>query len=302
MATDVGAGLGTDAVGAPLERVWLRVVPVLRALRRKPLGTLGLVILLVLSGAALLAPIVAPYHYAEVDFGARLAAPNGSHWLGTDHLGRDVFSRIVYAARVSFGISFAAVVIAKTIATVLAVMSGYYGGVADKFGQRLIDIWLALPTLIILVTLLGVLGAGPLSLIVVIGLSNAPGSQRLIRSIVVSVREEAYVEAAVSLGASDARVMLQHILPNITHLVIYSATVTLGSVMLIVASLGFLGYGVPPPTPDLGAMLSGDGLTFMRRQVWMAIGPGLTITLVVFAFNVWGDAMRDILDPRLRGS
>jgi peptide/nickel transport system permease protein len=172
----------------------------------------------------------------------------------------------------------------------------------DKISQRFVDIWLALPTLIILITLFGALGISITTMIIVIGLANAPGSSRLIRSVVIGVREEPYVEAARSTGATDVRIMLRYILPNITHIIIYSSTVTLGSVILIVASLGFLGFGVPPPHPDLGAMLSGDGLTYMRRLPWLAIWPGLAITLIVFSFNVLGDALRDVLDPRLRGT
>ena len=276
---------------------WIRILVV-----RKRLGFAGFVILVIVGGTAALAPVLAPYPYAETNFGARFLMPSWDHPLGTDNLGRDLLSRLLYGARVSLGISFGAVVMAKVAATVLGVISGYYGGWLDKIGQRFIDIWLSLPTLIILVTLMGVLGANILSMIIVIGLANIPGSSRLMRSVVVSVREEAYVEAARSMGAKDSRIMLLHVLPNIGHIIIYSATVTLGGVILIVASLGFLGYGVPAPHPDLGAMLSGDGLTYMRRMPLMAIWPGLTITLVVFAFNIFGDALRDIFDPRMRGS
>jgi len=269
---------------------------------RKPMGFFGLMVLVIVALAAVFAPFITPYHFATTDFGARLLGPSAEHWFGTDNLGRDLFSRVIYGARVSLGISFAAVVLAKTLATAVAVYTGYYGGWTDKIGQRFVDIWIALPRLIILVTLLGLLGPSALSLVVLVGLTNAPSSARLIRSVVVGVRAEPYVEAARSLGATDKRIIFQYILPNIMHIVIYSATVTLGAVILIIASLGFLGYGVPPPAPDLGAMLSGAGLTFMRRNPWMALWPGLTITLVVFAFNVLGDALRDVLDPRMRGS
>ena len=273
-----------------------------RFAQRKTMGFFGLVVLVVIGLAAVFAPLVAPYNYATTDFGARLLGPTAQHWFGTDNLGRDLFSRIIYGARVSLGISFGAVILAKVLATFVAVYTGYYGGWIDKIGQRFVDIWIALPRLIILVTLLGLLGPSPFSLILLVGLTNAPSSARLIRSVVVGVRSEAYVEAARSLGASDKRIIFQYILPNIMHIVIYAATVTLGAVILIIASLGFLGYGVPPPAPDLGAMLSGAGLTFMRRNPWMALWPGLVITLVVFAFNVLGDALRDVLDPRMRGS
>ena len=273
-----------------------------RFARRKAMGFFGLIVLLVVGFAAVFAPWITPYNFAATDFGARLEGPSLTHWLGTDNLGRDLLSRVIYGARVSLGISFAAVVLAKVLATVVAVYTGYYGGWVDKIGQRFVDIWLALPRLIILITLIGLLGPSAFSLVLLVGLTNAPSSARLIRSVVVSVRAEPYVEAARALGARDRRIILQYILPNIMHIIIYSATVTLGAVILIIASLGFLGYGVPPPAPDLGAMLSGAGLTFMRRNPWMALWPGLIITLVVFAFNVLGDALRDVLDPRMRGT
>jgi peptide/nickel transport system permease protein len=270
--------------------------------RRKPLGFVGLAILVVIGLAAAFAPLLTPYAYDQTNFSERLVSPGRGHIFGTDNLGRDLFSRILYGARVSLGISFASVIVAKALATVIAVISGYYGGWIDKTVQRFVDIWLALPTLIILITLIGAIGASPMSMIIVIALTNTPGSSRLVRSVVIGVREEPYIEAARAMGATNRRTILVHVLPNIAHIIIYSSTVTLGSVILIVASLGFLGYGVPPPHPDLGAMLSGDGLAFMKRMPWMAIWPGLVITLVVFAFNVLGDALRDVLDPRMRGS
>jgi len=279
---------------APARWIW-------KFARRKPLGFVGLMILAAAGFSAIFSSFVAPYGYADTDFSARLEGASSAHLLGTDNLGRDLLSRVIYGTRVSFGISFAAVLLAKSLATLVAVVSGYWGGWFDKLFQRLVDIWIALPLLVILITLIGVLGQGPMTLILVVGLGNAPGASRLVRSVVVQVREEPYILAAESLGASDSRIMIRHVLPNIAHIVIFSATVTLGSVILIVASLGFLGYGVPPPQPDLGAMLSGDGLTFMRRHWIMALWPGVAITLIVFAFNVLGDALRDVLDPRLRG-
>lgn len=303
MASDIATALEGLAPARPEISRWLQPVRwFIRFARRKPLAFTGLMILVVAAVGAIFAPIVAPYGFEDTDFDARLQGSSRAHIFGTDNLGRDTFSRILYGIQISFGISFGAVLLAKTLATVMAVMSGYYGGWFDKLFQRIIDIWIALPLLIIVITLVGVLGAGPWTLIIVVGLANAPGASRLVRSIVVSVREEDYVEAAVAMGATDKRIMLRHILPNIAHIVIFSATVTLGSTILIVASLGFLGFGVPPPRPDLGAMLSGDALTYMRRAPWMAIWPGVTITLIVFAFNVLGDGLRDVLDPRMRGT
>ncbi len=272
-----------------------------RALKRKPLGFAGLAILLVIGFAAVFAPLIAPYGYAEVDFVYRLKGPSWDHLLGTDNLGRDSFSRILYGSRISLGISFTAVLLAKATATAIGIVSGYYGGWFDKIFQRFVDVWISLPTLIILVSVISILGPGIIGLTAIIALAVTASSSRLIRSVVLQVRREAYVEAALSMGARDGRIMLRHIFPNVTHIVIYSSTVSLGSTILIVASLGFLGYGVPPPHPDLGGMLSGDGLTNMRRQPWLAIGPGAVITAIVFSFNVFGDALRDMLDPKLRG-
>lgn len=304
MSLEIDAGQGGAELDGARPRggaspAWLRAFG--RFARRKPLGFAGLILLLTIGLSALFAPVIAPYGYADTDFTARLAPPSARHWFGTDNLGRDLFSRVLYGARVSLGISFAAVVLAKVLATAVALYTGYYGGWIDKIGQRFVDLALALPRLIILITLIGLLGASVSTMILLVGLTNAPASVRLIRSSVVAVREEPYIEAARALGATDRRIIFQHLLPNIFHIVMFSATVTLGAVILIVASLGFLGYGVPPPQPDLGAMLSGPGLTYMRQNPWMAVWPGVVITAVVFAFNVLGDALRDVLDPRLRG-
>jgi peptide/nickel transport system permease protein len=274
----------------------------LRFAQRKPLGFAGLVILLLFAAAALLSPLIAPYPYDKVDFTARLQGPSLSHIFGTDNLGRDLFSRVLFATRVSMGISFAAVVLAKLLATLIAMVSGFYGGWVDKIIQRFMDIWLAMPVLVLLISVLGVAGPSIPSLILVIGLVNVPGSSRLIRSVVVSVREETYIEAARAVGVGDVRLLTRYVLPNIAHIILYSASISLGGIILIVASLGFLGYGPPPPQTDLGSMLSGSGLQFMRRMPWMAIWPGVAIALIVFSFNVLGDALRDVLDPRLRGA
>jgi len=273
----------------------------LRFAQRKPLGFTGLMVLLFVCGAAMLAPLVAPYHYSEVDFTRRLEGASADHWFGTDNLGRDVFSRVLYGSQVSLGISFAAVIMSKVAATLVGVISGYYGGWFDKIFQRFVDVWIGLPTLVILITIISLVGPGVVGIAVIIAVTTAPNSSRLVRSVVLQVRSETYVEGARAVGCTDARIMWRYILPNVMHIVIFSATVALGAVILSVASLGFLGYGVPPPHPDLGGMLSGDGMTFMRRQPLLAIWPGIVITAIVFGFNVFGDALRDVLDPKLRG-
>jgi len=268
---------------------------------RKPLGFFGLLVLIMMFVVAVGAPVIAPYPYDQANFRATLQGPSADYWLGTDHLGRDLLSRVIYGTRVSLIVSLAAVFLAQTSASIVAIVSGYYGGWIDRIIQRFVDIWIALPTLVILVTMVAIIGPGISSMIVIVGITVAPNYIRIVRSLVLQVKEEPYVEAALSLGQSPLKIMLRYVLPNVAHLVIYSATVALGAVILIITSLGFLGFGLPPPQPDLGAMLSGDGLTFMRRQSMLAIAPGVAITLIVFSFNVFGDALRDALDPRLRG-
>jgi len=268
---------------------------------RKPLGFFGLLVLIMMFVVAIGAPVIAPYPYELANFRATLQGPSSDYWLGTDHLGRDLLSRVIYGTRVSLIVSLAAVFLAQTSASIVAIVSGYYGGWIDRIIQRFVDIWIALPTLVILVTMVAIIGPGIGSMILIVGITVAPNYIRIVRSLVLQVKEEPYVEAALSLGQSPLKIMLRYVLPNVAHLIIYSATVALGAVILIITSLGFLGFGLPPPQPDLGAMLSGDGLTFMRRQSMLAIAPGVAITLIVFSFNVFGDALRDALDPRLRG-
>jgi len=278
-----------------------RVSNLLRFVRRRPLGAAGFFLLLIMASGAILAPAIAPYDYDLPDFTARLQSPSWTHLLGTDQLGRDILSRVIWGTRVSLGVSLAAVTLAQGTAAALAIFSGYYGGWTDTIIQRFVDVWQALPTLIIVITLIGIVGPSIGVLIAIVGLATAPRATRLIRSVVVQVREEPYIEAAQAIGVPNSQIMTRYILPNVAHVMMYSATVALGSVILIVTSLGFLGYGVPPPHPDLGAMLSGDGLTFMRRQPMIAVAPGVAIAIAVFSFNVFGDALRDALDPRLRG-
>ncbi len=269
--------------------------------RSRPLGLVSLVILSLLGLSAALAPVIAPYGYDEADFLYRLKGPSAAHPFGTDNLGRDLLSRVLYGMRVSLFIAAGAVLLAESLALLIAVVTGYFGGWLDAVVQRIIDIWLAVPVLVLLVSLVGVAGPGVRTALVATGLLSVPASSRLLRSAVLGVRAEPYVEAAHALGASHTRVLLIHIVPNIAYLVVYSSTIALGAVMMLVASLGFLGLGVPPPQPDLGGMLSGAGLQFMRRSPWLALWPGLAIMLIVFTVNIAGDTLRDLFDPRLRG-
>jgi peptide/nickel transport system permease protein len=270
--------------------------------RRKPLGGVGALVILVLIATSMAAPMVATHSYTDQSLLNRLQGPSSAHLMGTDSLGRDVFSKVVYGSRVAVTVGFGAVLLATAVGCAVALVSGFFGGWVDKVLQRVVDVWLAFPGLVLLITLMGLLGSGMLPLIVAIGLLQAAGASRFYRAGVLSAMHTPYIEAARAVGAGNVRIMLRHVLPNIVHLMIVSATLSLGSVILIESSLSFLGYGVPPPAPSWGQMLSGEGRDFFQRAPGLAIWPGLMITLTVYAFNVFGDALRDLLDPRLRGA
>lgn len=270
--------------------------------RKKPLGALGLVIVLALAVCAIGAPWIAPFGQDEQNLVNRMSGPSAEHWIGTDHLGRDVFSRIVYGARAALIVGFGASLLAQVVALILAIPSGYIGGALDKMVQRVVDIWMALPGLVLLITLLSMLGAGMISLVLVLGFLYAGRTSRIFRSMVLSIREQAYIEAARASGATSCRIMLQHVLPNLMHIVILTATLSLGTVILAEATVSFLGYGIQPPTPSWGQMLGVEGRSYMLRYPGLAIFPGIAIAIAVFGFNILGDALRDVLDPRQRGA
>ncbi len=242
------------------------------------------------------------YPYAKQDLRARLQGPSSKHLLGTDSIGRDILSRLLYGARTAVMVSFGAVFISESIGATIGIMSGYYGGWVDKFAYRLVDVFQALPGLVVLITILGIFGSGLWQLIFVIGFVGGPPGSRTIRGQTVYVMASPFIEAARVIGASDRRIMTQYVLPNVFHLIVLQATLRLGFVVLLEASLSFLGYGLPPPFPSWGQMLSLEGREYMRTQPGLAIYPGLAIGLLVFSFNLFGDALRDVLDPRLRGS
>jgi peptide/nickel transport system permease protein len=243
------------------------------------------------------------YPYAKQDLRSRLQDPTSTHLLGTDSIGRDILSRLVYGARTAVMVSFGAVLISETIGATLGIMSGYYGGWVDKVGFRLVDVFQALPGLVVLITILGIFGSGLWEMIFVIGVIYGLGTgTRYIRGQTIYVMANPFIESARVLGASDRRIMVRYLLPNVFPLIILSATLRLGFVVLLEASLSFLGYGLPPPFPSWGQMLSLEGREYMRTQPGLAIYPGLAIGLLVFSFNLFGDALRDVLDPRLRGT
>jgi peptide/nickel transport system permease protein len=272
-----------------------------RLIKEKPLGAFGGVIVLGLLLCALLAPLIATYPYDQTNVRNRLKPPSSQFYFGTDNLGRDIFSRIIYGARVSVTVGFGAVSIGICLAIFVGVGSGYFGGKADVLVQRLVDSWMAIPTLLLLLNVMAVLGPGLLNVILALGVVSAARSSRTIRSAALVIKENQFVEAARAVGASHLRIIWRYILPNIMAPIIIIATISLGVAILAESTLSFLGLGVPPPYPSWGEMLSGSGRSYMHKAPWMATWPGVAISLAVFGFNMLGDALRDLLDPRLRG-
>jgi len=274
----------------------------LRFCRRKPLGALGGLCVLALLVMAAGADVIAPYPYDQSVPGARMQPPSAKFWMGTDNLSRDMWSRVVYGARISVTVGFATIALGTLFAAAVGISSAYVGGTYDIVVQRIVDAWMSFPYLVIILSLMAVLGPGLLNLILTLSLLIAAGGARVIRGAALSVMQNPYLEAARAMGSGHLRIVLRYVLPNVMATIMILATIGLGGVILAESSLSFLGFGVPPPYPSWGAMLSGSGRSYMYRAPWMAIWPGLAISLAVFGFNMLGDALRDVLDPRLRGS
>jgi len=273
-----------------------------RFCRRKPLGAAGGLIVVGLVLLALFADRIAPYDFDETIAGARMRPPSARFWMGTDNLGRDVWTRVVFGARVSMTVGFGAVLLGTALATLIGVTSGYFAGGYDTVAQRVVDAWQSFPFLIIVLSLMAVLGPGRLNVILALGVAGAAGASRVIRSATVAVVGNPYVEGARALGCGHLRILARHVLPNVAAPIIILATIGLGSAILAESALSFLGFGVPPPYPSWGGMLSGSGRSYMYQAPWMALWPGAAISLAVYGFNMLGDALRDVLDPRLRGT
>jgi len=278
----------------------LALPPLVAAIVRKPLGAIGAVIVALLIIVAILAPLLAPFDPYELDMANTLAAPSMAHWMGTDEFGRDVLSRVIWGSRLSLFVGVLSVVLGTTVGAGIGLISGFAGGWADYVLQRLMDVLLAFPSLILALALVASLGPSTRNVVFAIALVIVPNAARVIRASVLSVRERPYVEAAQNLGLSRARVLFVHVLPNCMAPYIIIATAALGSAILSEASLSFLGLGAPPPQPSWGGLLSASAQRYMVQAPWLAIFPGLAITLVVFGFNFLGDAVRDTLDPKSR--
>lgn len=272
-----------------------------RLIKEKPLGVVGLVIVLILGIVAAFADLIAPYPMAQIHLVDRLQAPSAQYLLGTDNLGRDLLSRIIYGARVSVVVGIFGAALDVTITTFIGVVSGFLGGKVDLIVQRFVDAWICFPVLFIYLTIMSIVGPGLAQVIFVVAIVDGIRYSRVMRGAVISIKENMYVEAARAIGASNIRILWRHILPNVMAPIIIIYSITCGYMILTEATLSFLGFGIPPPQPSWGRMLSLEGRRFMYLAPWTAIWPGLALATVVWGLNMFGDAVRDILDPRLRG-
>jgi peptide/nickel transport system permease protein len=273
-----------------------------RLFREKPVGAAAGTIFLIFLLCGILAPWLAPYGFNEISPINRLKPPSWAYPFGTDNLGRDMLSRCLYGAQLSVIIGLSAATLATVISVTIGILTGYLGGRFDLITQRFVDAWMSFPDIVILIVVVSVIGPGMPQIIGVLGLLLGIAGSRIIRSAVVTTRENMYVHAAQSTGASTWRILWRHLLPNIMPPIIVLFTTRVGAVILAESGLSFLGLGVPPPAPTWGGLLSGSGRTYMFQGPWLALAPGLCLTVVVYATNVFGDALRDLLDPRMRGS
>jgi peptide/nickel transport system permease protein len=277
---------------------WLQVV--LDFSRQRPLGAIGAAIIILMTVVALSAHWLAPYDALMTDYGAMLAAPSSGHWLGTDAYGRDVFSRIVFGSQTALIVGLGASFIGATFGALIGVASAYFGGRIDLVVQRIMDVLISFPLIILALAVVAILGTGVFNVILAIAIPMIPRCARVVRSSALSVREMPYVDAARAAGFRDSRIVLRHMLPNVMAPYLIMLTAFLGQAILLEASLSFLGLGVQEPVAAWGLMLRGAAVEFAETAPWMAIFPGVAISLAVFAFNLFGDSLRDALDPRLR--
>ncbi|GBD11124.1 putative D,D-dipeptide transport system permease protein DdpC [bacterium HR23] len=283
----------------PRKRPWWKTL--VRFARSKPLGTVGGVVILFMVLVAIFANFLATHDPTATNAQATFAPPSREFWLGTDKLGRDIYSRIVHGARVSLIVGLGSTILGTVVGGVLGLLSGYFMGKLDLTLQRVMDIMQAMPLLVLALVMVAALGPSLPNVIIAISIPIIPRAARVIRSSTLQIRSMTYVEAARAIGCGDWRIAFLHILPNTLGPFIVLATAQLGSAILTEASLSFLGLGVPEPHPSWGRMLSGAAAEFAQRAPWLVIFPGVAISLAVFGFNLLGDALRDVLDPRLRG-
>ena len=272
-----------------------------RLVKEKRLGTACGIIVLLLILVAIFADVLAPYRYTEPHLVDRLTGSSARYLLGTDHLGRDLLSRIIIGARVSILVGLVVTAINVVVALLIGGTSGFFGGKLDLAVQRFVDAWMAFPGLILLLTIMSIAGRGVPQVILVLGISAGIGGSRIVRGAVIGIKENVYFQAAEAIGNTRWRAFIRHVLPNIMPIIIIIFSMSIGGVILSLAALGFLGFGLPPATPDWGGMLSREGRQHMEVAPWLALWPGLALTITIYSLNMFGDAIRDLLDPRLRG-
>jgi peptide/nickel transport system permease protein len=280
---------------------FLNRIPVLGDVLRRPLGAMGFFIVLTFMLVVILAPLFAPYGYAQQDIPSMLQGPSRDHWLGTDHLGRDLLSRLVYGARIALGVALPSVSVALVSGLALGLIAGYLGGLVDDIALIIFDSIQAFPSVILALTILALLGPSLVNVVLVIGLTWTPGYARIVRAQVLRAKQEPYVEVERSLGAGQGRILILHILPNIVAPLLILAAMDLPVVITFEAGLSFLGLGVRPPTPSWGVILS-EGFNFIRQTPWPITWAGLTLIITTLGFTLFGEALRDVLDPRLSGT
>ena len=273
----------------------------IRLVREKPLGTVSGIIILILIFVAIFADVLAPYGFLEIHLADRLQGPSAQYLLGTDHLGRDFLSRLIYGARLSLTVGLAATAVNVVVAVLVGGTSGFLAGKLDLIMQRFVDAWMAFPGLLILLTVMSLVGRGLPQIILVLGITGGIGGSRVVRGAVIGIKENDYFLAARAIGSPGTATLMRHVLPNIMPVLIIIFSISIGGNILAAASLSFLGFGLPLSTPDWGGLLSREGRQFMEIAPWLALWPGLCLTIVVYCLNMFGDAMRDLLDPRLRG-
>ena len=297
--------MSDSALTASLTDLPERTSPTLRFVRRllseQPLGTVAAGIVLVFIFVAVFADVLAPYDYAEPNLPSRLEGPSLDHLMGADQLGRDVLSRVIEGARISLIVGFAAAFINVIVAVIIGSVSGYFGGRVDMVIQRLVDGWMAIPGLLILLVVMSFLGRDMFNIILVLGIAGGIGGSRLARSAVIAIKDSLYLTAARTVGVPTSRILTHHVLPNIMAPMIILFSASVGGNILSEATLSFLGFGLPPDIPSWGGMLSGEGRKFMEIAPHLALWPGLALTIVVWGTNMFGDSLRDLLDPRMRG-
>ena len=273
-----------------------------RLVREKPLGTFGLAVTLAMIVTAVFADWLAPFPHYELNLIDRMQGPSWAHPMGTDHVGRDLMSRVIYGARISLVVGLSATALDITVALLVGGTSGYVGGKFDLAVQRFVDAYIAFPGLLLLLTLMSIVGQGLIQMILVLGISGGLGGSRVLRSAVIAIKENDYILAAEAIGTERWRTFIKHVVPNIVPIIIIGFSITIGGVIISEASISFLGFGLPREIPTWGGLLSQEGRQFMEVAPWLAFWPGACLTLVIYCLNMFGDAMRDLLDPRLRGT